>query len=61
MSERFWRNKPILVNLQLHAVLLRTFSFLTKVANFKQNDSCAEYYDPNFEQQDSCARCFSQA
>ena len=37
-----------------------SFSFLTKVANFKQNDSCAECFDANFEQQDSCARCFAK-
>ena len=34
---------------------------LTKDANSKQNDSCAECFDANFEQQDICARCFPQA
>ena len=35
-------------------------SFLTKVTNFKHNDSCAECFDANFEQQECCARCFEQ-
>ena len=36
------------------------FSVLTKVANFKQNLSCAECLDPVFKQHDSCALCFGQ-
>ena len=40
----------------LRTVFWTNFSFLTKVANFKQNVSCAE----GFEQQESCARCFKQ-
>ena len=34
---------------------------LTKDANSKQNDSCAECFDANFEQREKCARCFPQA
>ena len=45
---------------QLRTVFLRRFSFLTKVANFKKNDSCGECFDRNFKQQDSCARCLGQ-
>ena len=33
---------------------------LTKVANWKEIDSCAECFDAKFEQQDSCARLFAQ-
>ena len=36
------------------------FSFLTKVTNYKQNDSCEECFDAYFKQLDSCARCFGQ-
>ena len=35
------------------------FRFLTKLTNFRQNDSCADFSDANLEQQDSCARYFS--
>ena len=45
---------------QLRTVFWRSFSFLTKVANFKKNASCAECFDGNFKQQDSCARCLGQ-
>ena len=41
-------------------MFLPRFSFLTKVANFKQNESCAQCFDANFNQLDSCARCFAQ-
>ena len=41
-------------------VFWRNFRFLTKVANFKPNVSCAECLDPNFKQQDSSARCSGQ-
>ena len=37
-----------------------SFSFLTKVANLKRNDSREECFDANFEQQDKCARGFGQ-
>ena len=41
--------------------LFRTsFCFLTKVANFKPNDSCPECFDANFKQKDSFARSFGQ-
>ena len=36
------------------------FQILTKVVNFKQNESCAECFDANFGQQDSFAQCFGQ-
>ena len=37
-----------------------SFSFLTKDANFRHIDSCAEPFDANFEHQDSSAQCFAQ-
>ena len=40
----------------LPRVFWTNFSFLTKVANFKENVSCAECLYPNFKQQDSGAR-----
>ena len=40
--------------------LLASFSLLTKVAKFRKNDSCAEYFDANFEQQNSCAQSLWQ-
>ena len=60
MSAHFWSNVPIEVNLQLRALFLTILSFLTKVANFKENDSCPVCFDAIFEQQDSCTRCFAQ-
>ena len=60
MSAHFWSNVPIEVNLQLRALFLTILSFLTKVANFKENDSCPVCFDTIFEQQDSCTRCFAQ-
>ena len=60
MSARFWSNMPILVNLLLRALFLTILSFLTSVANFKQNDSCAECFDANFEQKERCSWSFSQ-
>ena len=45
---------------QLRTVFLTRFSFLTKVTNYKQNDSCEECFDAYFKQLDSCARCFGQ-
>ena len=45
---------------QLRTVFWRRFSFLTKVATLKKNDSFAECFDGNFKQQDSCARCLGQ-
>ena len=45
---------------KLPTVFWRRFSFLTKVANFKENNSCAECFNGNFKQQDSCARCLGQ-
>ena len=44
----------------LRTVFWTSCSFLTKVANFEQKDSCAECFDANFEQQDKCARGFRQ-
>ena len=41
-------------------VICTRCSFFKKVADFKNNDSCAECFDANFEQQDSCARWFAQ-
>ena len=60
MSAHFWSNVPIEVNLLLGALFLTILSFLTKVANFKENDSCPVCFDAIFEQQDSCTRCFAQ-
>ena len=60
MSAHFWSNVPIQVNLLLRALFLTILSFLTKVANFKENDSCPVCFDAIFEQQDSCTRCFAQ-
>ena len=37
-----------------------SFSFLTKDANFKQNETCAVCFDANFGQQDSCAQSLGQ-
>ena len=31
-------------------VFCTSFRYLTKVANFKQSDSCAEFFDGNFNQ-----------
>ena len=44
----------------LRRVFWTWFSFLPKVTNFKQNDSCAEWFEANFEQQHGCARCILQ-
>ena len=60
MSAHFLTNVPIEVNLQLRALFLTILSFLTKVANFKENDSCPVCFDAIFEQQASCTRCFAQ-
>ena len=60
MSAHFWSNVPIEVNLLLRALFLTILSFLTKVANFKENDSCPVCFDAIFKQQDSCTRCFAQ-
>ena len=43
---------------QLHTMFWTSFSFLSKVANFKQNVNCAECFDANFQQQDSSAGYF---
>ena len=45
---------------QLPTMFCTSFSFLTKGANSKQNDSSAECFDANFEKQESGARCFPQ-
>ena len=42
------------------ALFWTRLSFLTKVANFKQYDICAECFDANFKQQDSSLRWFGQ-
>ena len=39
---------------------MSSLSYLTKFANFKENDSCAECFDADFGQQDSCAQCLKQ-
>ena len=41
-------------------VFCTRFSFLKKVADFKNNDSCGECLYANFQQMDSCARLFAQ-
>ena len=46
---------------ELRTVFCTSFSFLTKVANLKRNDSCGECFDDNLNQLDSCTRCFGQA
>ena len=45
---------------QLRTVFWTSFSLLTKDANFKQIDRCAQSFDANCGQQDSCARSFGQ-
>ena len=45
---------------QLRTVFMSSLSCLTKFANFKENDSCAECFDADFGQQDSCAQSFGQ-
>ena len=49
MSARFWSDKPFVKNLQLTALFCTIFSFLTRGSNFRQNNSCAERFEPNFE------------
>ena len=44
----------------LRTVFWTSCSFLTKVANFEQKDSCAECFDAKFEQQDKCAKGFKE-
>ena len=51
---------PISMNWKVAHGVFPRFSFLSKVANFKQNESCAQCYDANFNQLDSCIRCFAQ-
>ena len=55
----FWRNCELTG--QLHMMFFTSYRFLTIVANFKQNDSCAEFFDATFNQLESSARCFTQA
>ena len=55
----FWRH--FRATGQLHTMFCTSFIFLTKDANSKKNDSCAERLDANFAQNESCARSFSQA
>ena len=43
---------------QLRTMFMSRLRCLTKIANFKQNVSCAQCFDATFGQQDSCARCF---
>ena len=45
---------------QLRKGFWTSFSLLTKVTNFKHNDSFAECFDSNFQQQGCCARCLGQ-
>ena len=59
MPSVFWRH--FRATGQLHTMFCTSFSFLTKDANSKKNDSCAEHLDANFAQNESCARSFSQA
>ena len=44
----------------LRTVFKTSFSLLTKVAKFRQNDSFVEFFDANLKRQDSWARCFKQ-
>ena len=42
----------------VHGLLDKFFTLLTKVAEFKKNERCAQCFDANFKQQDSCAQSF---
>ena len=55
----FWRK--FWATGHFRTMFLKSLSFLTKDANSKQNDTCAECFDANFEPKESCARSFSQA
>ena len=44
----------------LRMVFWTSCSFLPKVANFEQKDSCAECFDAKFEKQYKCARGLKQ-
>ena len=46
----FNNSRKLLQKRQFRSVFWTSFSFLTKVANFKKNDSCADFFDANFEQ-----------
>ena len=45
---------------QLRMVFGTSFAFLTKRANFKQNDRFAVWFGANFKQRHSCAGCCTQ-
>ena len=45
---------------KVRTVFWTSLRFSTKVANFKQNVSCAHCFDAYLKQLDSCARCFGQ-
>ena len=45
---------------QLKTLFWTSFRFLTKDANFKQNETCAVCFDANFGQQESCAQSLGQ-
>ena len=44
----------------LRTLFWASWSFLNKVANFEQKDSCAECFDANFEQKNKCPKGFGQ-
>ena len=46
---------------QLPTMFCTSFSFLTRRANLKQNESCAVWFGASFEQHESCAQRFPQA
>ena len=48
MSARFWPNKPIKVSLHLRALFWNISCFLTKVAHFNQQNSCAVWFGASF-------------
>ena len=54
----FWRQ--FWATGQMRSLFWTSFCFLTKVANFKPNDSCPECFDANFKRKDSFARSFGQ-
>ena len=54
----FWRQ--FRATGQLRTVFHTSFTFRTIRANWKQNNSCPEWFKANFEQQYGCERCFLQ-
>ena len=58
LCKAFWRQ--FFATGKLRKGFWTSFSLLTKVTNFKHNDSFGECFDANFEQQECCARCLGQ-